>query len=73
MIGKIIIEFNTDSGQIMLNAPLSNQQEKDLSIKVLAAAIPIAVHYQQSPILKPAGMNGLSKPPIVPHQGPKQN
>jgi hypothetical protein len=63
MIGKIQIEFNTDTGQIMLNAPLDNQEQKDLTVKVLAASIPIAVAYEKSPILKP---NGNGRPHIIP-------
>jgi hypothetical protein len=67
MIGRIQIEFNTETGQIMLNAPLDNQAQKDMTVKVLAAAIPIAVQYESSPILKPTG-NG--KPLVLPKTPP---
>lgn len=68
MIGQIKIEFNSDTGQIMLNAPLDTQEQKNLTIKVLAAAIPIVIQYEKSPIIKPTP-NG--KPLIVPPPQPK--
>lgn len=67
MTGTIRIEFDTETGKILLDAPLNNQQQKDLTVKVLAASIPIVVNYEQSIILKPTpNGNGASKPPIIP-------
>jgi len=68
MKGQIRIQFDISTGQMMLDAPLSNQAEKDMTIRLLAAAIPIAVNYQASAIIMPPGAhaNGNGKPKITP-------
>ena len=54
MRGIIRVEFEVETGKVMLNAPLANQAEKDTTIKVLCAAINIAVAYQEpSAIIRP--------------------
>ncbi len=67
---NIRVMFDPATGQVQVHAPLSNQMEKDLSVKVLAAAITIVVNYQVSPILRPAGHNGNGKLHVVPPTAP---
>lgn len=67
MTGNIRIEFDTDTGKLMLHAPLDNQEQKDITAKVLAAAIPIAINYvKPAIILKPNGVDKLTTPPPPP-------
>jgi hypothetical protein len=79
MRGIIRIQFDTDNGQVMVDAPLSNQVEKDMTVKVIAAAIPIVVNYQPGLIMTPPGArNGKPiiptvVPPTPPQEPPKPN
>lgn len=66
MNGVIRIEFQIIDGnlRIALTAPLQDQAQRDLTVKVLANAIPIAINFQPSLLIKP-GENG-AVPPIPP-------
>lgn len=63
MTGKIEIQYDATNGQMIIYAPMSNQIEKDQSLRVLAAAIQSIVNYKESAIIKPSG-NGAGIPPI---------
>lgn len=65
MIGTIRVEFDTDTGRIMIDAPLTNQAQKDLTVKVLAAAIPIVVDYKESVIIDPNKKNGTKPVKVI--------
>ncbi len=64
--GQIVINYSIKDGQLRLelHAPLASQGAKELTVKVLANAIPNALNYQDT-IIKPAGANG-KLPPITP-------
>lgn len=66
MNGVIRIEFQIVDGnlKLALGAPLQDQAQRDMTVKILASAIPIAINYHSSPIIKP-GENG-AVPPIPP-------
>lgn len=65
MNGVIKIEYAIVGGQLQigLTAPLQDQAQRDLTCKILASAISIAINYQPSPLIKPT-LNGH------PHTGP---
>ena len=64
MKGKIVIDFDLQTGKMSLNAPMNTQQAKDLSIKILTGAIQMVVDQPISNILVPHGaMGGNGNPP----------
>jgi hypothetical protein len=71
MNGVIRIEFQIVDGnlKLMVHGPMGNENEKGITIQVLAQAIPIVLNYQPSLLIKPNG-NGI--PPKMP-QPPQAN
>lgn len=55
--GTIKIEFTIQDGnlRLMLNAPLETLEQRNLTVQILAQAIPIAVNFQPSIIQRPNG------------------
>ena len=65
MNGVVRIEFQIEGGQLklMVNAPMENQEQKNLTVQILAQAIPIVCNYQPSILIKPNGAPRVSVPP----------
>lgn len=55
MTGQVRIEFDMNTGRVSVYGPMENQAQKDLTVKVLAAAMGIVIDYQPSAITKPNG------------------
>ncbi len=51
--GRIVINFNTATGETQVSAAMDTQEMKNLSIGVLLQAIQIILHYKASAILRP--------------------
>ena len=67
MKGSIRIDFDQETGKVAIYGPMQNQNEKNLTIKVLVAAVGLVTDYQPSPLIKPTP-NGA--PIISPQQKP---
>ena len=67
MNGVVRIEFQIIDEQLrlMVHGPMKDENEKHLTVQVLAQAIPIVLNYQPSIIIKP-GQNGAPKVPPPP-------
>jgi hypothetical protein len=62
MKGAINIQFDTESGQVLVGAVMTTQEEKNMSVGVLLSAIKLILDYKASAILTPAGMGGNGAP-----------
>ena len=78
MIASIQIQKNIENGQVNIAAPMNNQAEKDMSIKMLSEAIVAVVNYKPSAIINPSLIGngngngngtGHIKPPPPPKLG----
>lgn len=64
--GIIRIEWHIEGGnlKILLNAPLETEAQREMTTQVLSGAIPIAITFRPSLILKPSSTGpGLPPPP----------
>lgn len=48
----VTVQFNPKTNQIGLQGPLASEEQKMLTAKILAAAIPIALNYNP-PVIQP--------------------
>lgn len=68
MKGQVTINFDLQTGKMAVYGPMETQDQKDMTIKILSAAINIVTDYKYNALIKP---NGDSKP-ITPVKAPIQ-
>jgi hypothetical protein len=66
-VEKIEIQFNPQTGQMLVGAQMDNQDQKDRTVRMLLSAIKIVVDFKPS-VIKPASSipetNGNGKIPL---------
>ncbi len=51
---KIIVDYDDQTGQLNVGAPMANQTQKDVSVQILVTAIQVIVKFKPSPVILPA-------------------